>query len=282
MLRIGAARPDRTGFLLLAAVPAVLALAATQPALARTHLRHVRLDAAVFFVLDVSRSMQAAPSPAAPTRLDRAREAAIRLRSAVPDVPSGVASFTDRVVPLLFPTADAGAFDSTVREAIHSETPPPLELAPVATNFDALGALGSQGFFSSAQRHRIVVLLSDGESEPFDASSVASGLDGASLVVVSFWAANDRVYDGSTPEPDYRPDRTSAERIAELTAATGGRSFASNRLAAAASAIRADAGHGKSSPIAGTQRRVPLAPWVALATLVPLALLARRRLLASF
>jgi hypothetical protein len=280
-LRLVSGPPDRSGFVLLASLPVLLALAATQPALARTASRHVRSDAAVFVVFDVSRSMQASVSPSSSSRLDRARTDAVRFRSALPDVPVGVASFTDRVVPLLFPTVDARAFDSTVQSAIRIDAPPPLELEPTATTFDALGALGTQDFFTEAQRRRVVIVFTDGESNPYDAASVAAGLRGTSLIVVRFWNSRERVYDGATAEPGYRPDPASAGLIAELTAATGGSSFDSSRVGGAAGAARRDLGSGPSTSAPGSVRRTPLAPWIALSAVLPLVVLLRRRLLVA-
>jgi hypothetical protein len=280
-LGLGAPPADRLGLALLAAVPLVLALAATQPALTRHPARHVRTDAAVFVVIDVSRSMLASASPGASTRLERARAAAIRIRGGLPDAPVGLATFTDRVVPLLFPTPDEAAFDSTVRTAVRSETPPPLELEPTATSFDALGALGTQGFFSDAQHHRVVVLLTDGESQPFDAATIGADLGEASLVVVRFWSAGERVYDGKQAEAAYRPDPASAGLVDELASATAGRAFEAGALGAATAAARRDLGSGRSAPAAGGTRQTPLGPWVALVALLPLGLLASRRLLAA-
>ena len=85
----------------------LLALAAARPVVNDTHARYLRTDAEAFFAIDTSRSMLAAPSrrrprPARPRQAGRGQT----LRNAIPDVPSGVASFTDRLLPNLFPTSD--------------------------------------------------------------------------------------------------------------------------------------------------------------------------------
>jgi hypothetical protein len=277
-LRLPPGRPDRLSAALAVAAVLLLALAATQPALSHTASARVRTDAAVWVVLDVSRSMDAAPAPDAPTRLDRARDAAIRIRAGLAGVPVGLAVMTDRVVPLLFPTGDQAVFVATVRRAVRSEVPPPLELAPTATTFDSLGALGTQGYFTSAQRHRAVVVLTDAESEPFDPAAVGASLGGASLVLVRFWSEAERVYDGSRPEAAYRPDPSSAALAQQLADATGGRVVSAG---AAAGAVRGDLGPGRTAPAPAERRRTPLAPWIALASALPLAALLRRRLLAA-
>ena len=55
---------------------ALLAVAASQPALAHDSRQRVRTDAQALFVIDTSRSMAAATTPAAPTRLARAERLA--------------------------------------------------------------------------------------------------------------------------------------------------------------------------------------------------------------
>jgi hypothetical protein len=95
---------------------------------------------------------------------------------------------------------------------------------------------------------------------------------------VRFWSAADRVYDGSRPEAAYRPDPASAALAQQLADGTAGRVTSPG---AAAGAIRHDLGSGPSAPVPGERRRTPLAPWVALASAVPLATLLKRRLLAA-
>jgi hypothetical protein len=262
----------------LAAVPLLLALAATQPAIRTRRAQPVRTDAEAFFVFDVSRSMLASPRAHAPTRLDQARAAALRLRAAVPSVPVGVASLTDRVLPHLFPTVDRAAFATTIRDAIGIERPPPQELEPNATSFAPLGALGTQGYFQGSAKTRIVVLFTDGESRPFDASAVARGLGNSKLLIVRIWSAADRVRGpGGRIEEAYRPDRRSAEVVAQLASAAGGRAFDSSRLGAADAALRADAGRGPTRARGVEVRTMTLAPYVAVLAFAPLAFVLWRR-----
>jgi Mg-chelatase subunit ChlD len=54
----------------------LVALAASRPVVREPQARYTRTEAEAIFVLDISRSMLAAASPAGPTRLDRAKEAA--------------------------------------------------------------------------------------------------------------------------------------------------------------------------------------------------------------
>lgn len=252
---------------LLAGIVALLAVAAMQPVV-RTHgsLRE-RTDAQAFVVLDTSRSMAASSSPTAPTRLARARAIALRIGSQLGDVPIGVATFTDRVLPDLFPTADRAAFDSTVA-SVGLEDPPPRDVNPVATSFDALSALATQGFFPSSARKRVVLLLTDGESAPFDAAGVAASLrdHGVRLAVVRVGGGGERVFgpDGK-PEGAYRADPGGARRsIATLAGALGERA-APDPVAFARHAL----GSGPTRAVGTKPRTYTLAP---LAVLVALAL----------
>ena len=71
------------------------------------------------------------------------------------------------------------------------------------------------------------MVLTDGESRPFDPGFVASALrrrPGTSLVLVHVWKARESIYgaDG-TPEAAYRPDPSSRAALSSLADAAGGR-----------------------------------------------------------
>lgn len=257
--------------LAITAVIGLLALAATQPALrTRTSLR-ARTDAQTLIVLDTSRSMAAAARPGGPTRLTLAKRKAVELAARLGDIPVGVGTFTDRVLPALFPTSDLAAFDSAA-SSIAVEAPPPRDVNIVATTFDALNALATQGFFPDKVRRRAVVLVTDGESRPFDPEAIAATLrdHGIQLAVVRVGSGADRVYSSSGKPEAYRPD----ERAAKLDVA---------RLRAAvhdvdsdpAATVRRALGSGPTGVVGRRTRLVSLAPFAALAALLPLALLLR-------
>ena len=100
----------------IVATAALIAVAAAQPVIQHSTTRHERTDAEAYVVFDISRSMAASPAPRAPDRLARARAFALALRPRLASIPVGVASFTDRVLPHLFPTTDEGAFAAVVRQ----------------------------------------------------------------------------------------------------------------------------------------------------------------------
>jgi hypothetical protein len=270
----------RSGFLrpaLAAAAIVLLGIAAAQPVLVRRSSERVRKNVQALFVLDTSRSMAASATATSPTRLDRAIAAAVRLRAAIPEVPSGVATLTDRVLPDLLPVADTSSFDAVAKRAVAIESPPPRDQNVRATTYDALADIASGNYFDPAASRRIVVLLTDGESAPVEAGRVARALPAAKgyrLVTVRFWNSGEAVYgSGGKPEPGYRPDPSGVAILAGLAAAAGGHAFEENRLGAASSSLRGLAGHGPTAVAQGERRsRLALAPFLAAVALVLLLL----------
>ena len=151
----------------LLAAGALLALAAAQPVVEWTRDREVRTDAEAFVVLDVSRSMLAQRSVDDPMRIERAKVAASTIRSSLSEVPVGVASLTDRVLPHLFPSADEDVFEATIERALAIERPPPRStFLTGATSLDSLATVRGQRYFSPRATSRLVIVLTDGESQP--------------------------------------------------------------------------------------------------------------------
>jgi hypothetical protein len=262
--------------LAISAALALLGIAAAQPALrSKTGLR-VRKDAEAIYVIDTSRSMLAAARPHAPTRIARARAAAIRLRRELADVPAGVATLTDRVLPDLLPDANVGVFERTVGESVRVDSPPPQTNGTTATSLGALGALGTQDFFSPAARHRLVVVFTDGESRPYDVQATARALRRAPEVKTLFVQVSspgEAVFaTGGKPEQGYHEDPGSRTALTALAQASGG-SVVDEGSTAAAGRARAALGAGPTGEQGLTERTRPLAPWVALASLVPILLL---------
>jgi hypothetical protein len=278
--------PPRTGvdvaaLVALALVVLLLALAAAQPALSSTRRQDVRTDAEALFVVDTSQSMAASSGPSGRRRLERATAAASRLRAAIPGVPAGVATLTDRVLPNLLPVADPGAFGATLRNAIAINQPPPREDNLRATSFAALAGVPSAGYFRSSAKRRAIVLLTDGETGSYDTNAVAKALGGnprTDLLAVQLWRGGEAIYASSgRSDPNYRPDPQSREQLAGLADATGGRTFTERNMSAAAASLQTMLGNGPTKTEGRTRTTRPLAPYVALLALVPLALIFRGR-----
>jgi hypothetical protein len=262
---------------LAVAAVVLLGLAAAQPALTEQSRPKERAGVAVLFVLDISRSMAAAAGPTAPTRLDRATNAAVRLRDAIPSVPAGLATLTDRVLPDLLPVPDVAGFDAVARRTVAIEEPAPLATSIRATTYGVLGEIASGDYFEPHITRRVVVLLTDGESNPFDPASVASALPaklGYRFLAIRFWNADESVYDSDGhAEAGYEPDPEGRVLLATLAAAAGGRAFEEDDLGSAASYLHSVLGSGRSVvPGATVSGRRALAPYIAgLALLLLLA-----------
>jgi hypothetical protein len=238
-----------------------------------------RTDAEAFVVVDVSRSMLAAPADGAARRIDRAREEAQRLRDALPEVPVGVLSLTDRVLPHLFPTVDRAVFGSTVAQAVDVERPPPsLFFSTKATDLGKLGSISARGFFSPGARKRLLVVLTDGESQPVDAALEAQfGLrPRIATVYVHVWRRGERIFVGGVPERAYVADPASGSLLQRVAELTGGRVFAEGDPAAVSASV-ASLGQGSTRQRVLDGERRALMPYAAALVLLPLAFVIRRR-----
>jgi len=281
VLRLSPRSWHSDAFVALAAAggAALLVVAAAEPQVARDARRQVRTDAQLYVVLDTSQSMSARAGSRGATRLERAKAFALRFRDALPEIPAGVASFTDRVLPHLLPSADESTFAQTLSDAVGVDRPPPQSSEAVATTYANLVQLPGGGSFAPTARKRLLVLLTDGESTPFAAGDVARALrrDRTALLVARFWAADERVYvDGR--DSGYRPAPASGARFATLGAvAVGGRVFGPGSALAAAAAARRFFGAGPTVTVDARRSAEPVGQWLALAALLPLGLVAARR-----
>ena len=273
----GSRRPAAISAALTAAVFVLLGLAAAQPGLRTTDRVEVRTQSQVFYVVDMSRSMAASASPSGRTRLERARAVVARLHAASADVPSGLAGLTDRVLPYLFPTVSAAAFDETLAHSVLVESPPPQRVSVTATSFGALASLARDGFFDRAATDRTCVLVTDGETSSYasgDVSRALAGDHGCRLVVVRVGSAADRVYDtNGRAEAGYAPDPAAGAKVEQLAQSTGGRSYGEADVGAAAAAVRraAETGPVREAPSRETTRLI--GPYLAFAALVLTAVL---------
>jgi hypothetical protein len=260
----------------LAGIALLVGTAAAQPVVVDDAERPVRRDAEALFVLDVSRSMLAAPAPGAPSRFDRARGLALRLRAAIPAVPAGVASLTDRALPHLFPSADARAFTSTLDRAVRVGRPLPLVGGGRATSFAPLAAVAGRGYFGEDVERRVAVVLTDGESTPFDVAGLRAELAEApplEILFVRLSAAGERVFRRGGSAEGYRTDRRAGEELSRLAAALGAEVVSEAEPARAESLLQGALGRGPTRAVRERRSTTALAPFVLAAALAPLGLL---------
>jgi hypothetical protein len=264
----------------LALLPVLMGVAAAQPVIVQHRLLGQRLDVQAFFVFDTSTSMTARTGPHGLTRLDRARQEAEQVIPKLGDIPVGVATMTDRVLPDLMPTPNHVLIQRTLVQSAGINRPPPSQLySGRATTFQALLPIPYSNFYSPGVRHRILVVFTDGEDQPF-VSAVDADLARAMTVhplFVHVWAPTERIYLHGRVDPRYRPDPTSAVALSRFATAAHGRVFGENDLSGLTQTIRAEAGRSPVTTDVLGYARVALAPWFVLAGVIPLGFLLYRR-----
>jgi hypothetical protein len=262
-------------------IAALLGVAATQPTIVRHSSNRVRTDAEAWFVLDTSRSMKASAGPHSPSRFARGQALAVRLQDALGDIPVGLASITDRVLPHLFPTTDRDTFDLTVHKVIGIERPPPADA--FSTRITTLGSIArvvNSNFYDPTTTKRLLVVFTDGETKPFTDASIGTVFrqpPGLRSIFVRIWGAHEHVYNGPTRDPLYRPDPTSAVYIRQLAATAGGTALEGSDFGRLLRRARADLGHGPTRVVGNERRELALAPYLAALCFLPLGFVLWRR-----
>jgi len=264
----------------LVAVPALLGLAATQPVIQTTERVPERTDAQVFVALDVSRSMLAGAAPGAATRFERAQDIAQELQARFPDVPFGIATVTDRVLPHLFPTTDARVFTATLRRTLGIERPPPTVFySTSATSLNSLRVVPERNFYPPSATKRVLVVLTDGETQKPEGflASAFERTPKVQPVFVRLWNANERIYESGVAEGGYAPDLRSSADLERVAALTGGTVFEERDLDGVVGAVRAAVGVGETVEREQQSGRLALMPWITLAAFLPLLVVLSRR-----
>jgi hypothetical protein len=282
---VGLVRPPRRHLLVplasLVLAGTFLGVAAAQPVLERTSTRHVRTDVEVFFVMDVSRSMLAQSGTGSPTRLTRAKEAASEMRDALSDMPVGLASLTDRLLPHLFPSSDADVFDATLERSIAIERPPPkTAFAMNATSLNALTKLKALRFFRPDTEKRLAIVFTDGETQPVARARLGTLFKREPAIETLFvhvWGDDERVYTRGVPEPEYLPDPSSRALLDGIAASIGGTVYEERTVGVAAERARRLLREGPTVVQGHERGRDALAPYLAVAAFLPVGLLLWRR-----
>ena len=264
----------------LALVPVLLGLAVAQPVLQSVRTIHVRADAQAFYVFDTSESMRASAGPRRPARIARALAAASRMHFALREIPSGIATMTDRVLPNIFPTGSEQLFTAALADTVGIERPPPKGYNQTATTFASLDTFAGTNFFSDGVQHRLVILFTDGETAPYFGGDLHEALrprPHTDFVIVRLGRASERIYVAGKPDPGYRPDPAAARSTGALASVVGGRAYPEGDLNSAITAAQHVLGKGPLVGVGQGLHVVALARWLVLASLLPLAFLLWRR-----
>jgi hypothetical protein len=266
--------------LALAAVPGLIGLAAAQPVIEESRSRPERVDAEGFVVFDATRSMLAAPDPDAPTRFERARRLAVQLRDDLPDVPIGVVSLTDRLLPHAFPTTDRRVFVATAQKSVEVDRVGSAIGGTLVTSLEALADAPQNNYFSPRAQKRLLVVLTDGESLPLQGGlerAFAQVTPPIETILVHFWDEDERIYFAGVAEGGYRPQRAAKATIERVASLIGGRVLSGDEPSAVSAAARKILGQGKTRQRELEGERLALMPWVTLAAVLPLGFLLLRR-----
>jgi hypothetical protein len=264
----------------LVLLPALVGVAAAQPVVVRQRSLPERVDAQAFFLFDTSLSMSARNSLGAPTRLARAVREAEQVIPALGDIPVGVATMTDRVLPDLMPTTDIGLVLRTLQQSVGIDRPPPSQLYPGrATSLQALFPLANAHLYAPGVTHQILVVFTDGEANPLPAGVSYALAQQVKMppLFVHVWAPTERIYVRGRVDPRYLPDRTSGQVLRTFAALTHGHVFGEHELGRLVRTIRSEAGSTPARTAVLGYARIALAPWVLLAGAVPLGFLFWRR-----
>jgi hypothetical protein len=263
----------------LVAVALLAGLAAAQPVLEDWDDTPERVDAQVILVFDTSRSMLASRTAGAPSRFDRAAAAARRLRMALEDVPVGIASMTDRVLPHLLPTSNEESFESVLRYSIGVDRPPSDRAEnQQSTDLGATRFLAEGNYFRGSEQ-RVLVIFTDGETNRYDVRRLAAAFSdsGIQAMIVRFWADGERIFGPDGIEEVYSPDADSLGNTQRFAQIVRGRAFEESQVPALVQAVRSSLGSGTSVQRVKTVDIQPLGPFVLLAALLPLSYLLVRR-----
>ena len=167
-------------------------------------------------------------------------------------------------------------FTAALADTVGIERPPPKGYGTTATTFAALDTFAGDGFFSPGAKYRVVVLFTDGETAPYFAGDLREALrpkPRVHLVIVRFWAGRAHLFYGRRADRGYRPDSNAAHATAGLAAVVDGRSFREGQVAPATAAAKRFLGTGPLEGVGRGLRAIALAPWLALASLLPLLFL---------
>jgi hypothetical protein len=266
---------------LITVTVAALGLAAAQPVVRHSRPHLSRLDAEAFVAVDISRSMKASATAHSASRLDRARRIALRIRSALPEVPTGIGTFTDRPLPLVLPTSDRAAFAAAVTKSLGIEQPPGLQSSTTISSFDAVAPFPLEGYFAPAAKKRLLVILTDAESTGFNEPGVRKSFEAkprTAVVLIRIGRSGERVFDASgQPESAYIPPPATGSTLRSFLDATHGRAYDEGHVGGAERAAREALGSGPTVSLGTSTGGHDLAPWLVVAAAVPLGFVLRRR-----
>jgi hypothetical protein len=251
----------------LIALGVLVAAAAAQPMIRTTDSTRVRTDAELYLTFDVSRSMLAAAEPRGVVRMERARALGKKVHASLRDVPTGVATLTNRMMPLLFPTGDARGATAVIDHSLRIMQPQPENYtAARASSLAALSLAADRSYFNPGSRKRVLVVFSDLDSDFFSLEGTLRLLRRHRIepFLVRVAAPGERVYDAAGRPYAY---------VSESTVTVDGlrdanwHAFEEDETARLITEIRSYLGAGPVGTSGLVESQRSLAPLLALAAL---------------
>jgi len=275
--RIGLARPRRASLAAhavgLVALAALVSATAAQPAIRETSSAPVRSDAELYLAFDVSRSMLAMSAPGAVSRLERARALGLTVAAAGGGVPTGVATLTNRLMPLLFPTGDERSVNAVLIHSLRIMQPRPVIYTTAReSSLSALGLAADRSYFDPTARKRVLVVFTDLDTDPFSLEGTLADLRKHRIepFLVRVARPGERIFD-SRGRP-YAYISRSTVTVAALRQASW-HAFEENQPTQLVAAIRSYLGQGPVTPSVLAESQRNLAPLIALVALAVAAAL---------
>jgi hypothetical protein len=257
----------------LVALAAVVAATAAQPALRDVGGERMRTDAEIYLAFDVSRSMLASATPRGANRLDRAIDVGKRLHAGLTEFPTGVATITNRMMPLLFPIPDRRGVTAVLERSVAIAQPAPARLTtPRATQLGAMTLAANRTYFGKDAERRALIVLSDLDTDGFGLDGTLAALRRSRIepFLVRVAAPGELIFDpAGRPEP-YRSSSTLA---VSMLRSAGWRAYESTQVDRAIADVRAHLGAGPARPSGVVRSQRMLAPVLGLAALALVALL---------
>lgn len=269
---LGLGAPGRASHLArplaLVALGALVAATAAHPALRDTVSTPVRSDAEVYLTFDVSRSMLATTAPGRVVRLERERALGRAVHAALPGIPTGVATLTNRMMPLVFPTGDARTVSAVIDHSLRIMQPRPVVYStPRETSLATLSLAADRSYFDPTARKRLLVVFTDLDSDFFSLTGTLRLLrrHGIEPFLVRVARPGERVFTASGRPYAYVPASTVS--VAALRRA-GWHAYEEDERSRLISELRSSLGSGPVHASGVVESQRDLAPLLAFASLV--------------
>jgi hypothetical protein len=169
------------------------------------------------------------------------------------------------LLPYLFPTTQETVLHLVLHDAYAVDRPVPSTQSHWTTYLGALDAL-ARGYFVDDTRHKVAVVLSDGETRTYSPFNLEQALQekGIDLVYVRIWDSHERIYRPGGKTERYTPLSPSILGFAQTGNA---KLYQEGQLASAIADIRSRIGSGPTRAAATSRHAVSIGGQLALLAL---------------